>query len=267
MPISGHFSRSAAAGVACALGSAVAYSTAGVMVRRLSLPAWDISFWRSFLLLTAILLLIALRRRHRPIDLVGAGPWLLLSGLLLAGSFISFILALSLAPVANVVIVFGATPFITSVLARVFLREPLRRHTLGAIVIAAAGLALSVTESVKSGAILGTGVSFLVVLCISLNYVTVRHRRDVDMTPSLAVAGLVAALVLLPFTHPADVNAGDFLWLLALGPGQLAAGLLLYMASLKRIPVSRAALLGLLELVLRPYGCGLSTAKVQASSH
>ena len=41
-------------------------------------------------------------------------------------------------------------------------------------------------------------------------------------------------------------------WLLALSPGQLAGGLLLYMASLKRIPAGRAALLGLLELVLGP---------------
>ena len=44
----------------------------------------------------------------------------------------------------------------------------------------------------------------------------------------------------------------EFPWLLALGPGQLAGGLLLYMAALKRIPAGRAALLGLLELVLGP---------------
>ena len=44
----------------------------------------------------------------------------------------------------------------------------------------------------------------------------------------------------------------DLPWLLALGPGQLAGGLLLYIAALKRIPAGRAALLGLLELVLGP---------------
>ena len=37
-----------------------------------------------------------------------------------------------------------------------------------------------------------------------------------------------------------------------MSPGQLAGGLLLYVASLKRIPAGRAALLGLLELVLGP---------------
>jgi drug/metabolite transporter (DMT)-like permease len=63
--------------------------------------------------------------------------------------------------------------------------------------------------------------------------------------------------VALPFARPSAVAARDFPWLLALGPGQLAAGLLLYMASLKRIPAARAALLGLSELVLAPIWVGL----------
>ena len=57
---------------------------------------------------------------------------------------------------------------------------------------------------------------------------------------------------MLPFAEQGRADASQFPWLLALGPGQLAAGLLLYMASLKRIPAGRAALLGLLELVLGP---------------
>jgi drug/metabolite transporter (DMT)-like permease len=95
-------------------------------------------------------------------------------------------------------------------------------------------------------------VAFIVVICISANYVIVRRRRDVGMTPSLALAGLFAALVSLPFADPSAVTTRDFPWLLALGPGQLAVGLLLYIAALKRIPAGRAALLGLLELVLGP---------------
>ncbi len=245
-------SRTATAGVACALGAAVAFSTAGVIVRRLHLPSWDISFWRSLLLLVAIVPLLVWQSRRRRIDMRHVGASLVLSALLLAGSFITFILALGLAPVANVVITFGATPFITAVLARLFLGEALHRHTLAAMAIAASGLALSVAGSLQASAPLGMAMAFLVVLFISFNYVTVRHRRDVDMTPALALAGLASALAALPFAHPLQVEARDFPWLLALGPGQLAAGLLLYMASLRRIPAGRAALLGLSELVLAP---------------
>ena len=64
-----------------------------------------------------------------------AGPALLLSAVLLAGSFVSFILALGLAPVANVLIMFGATPFITAIAARIFLGEPLHGHTILAMAV------------------------------------------------------------------------------------------------------------------------------------
>jgi drug/metabolite transporter (DMT)-like permease len=243
---------SAAIGVACAIGAAAAFSTAGVIVRRVELPAWDVSFWRSLLMMAAIAPLLAWRRRETWIDVRNGGASLVTSAVALAGSMVAFILALGLAPVANVLIVFGATPFITALLARLVLGEPLHRHTMVAMAVGASGLALSVAGSLQSGAATGMAVAFIVVLCISANYVIVRRRRDVGMTPSLALAGLFAALASLPFADPSAATARDFPWLLALGPGQLAAGLLLYIAALKRIPAGRAALLGLLELVLGP---------------
>jgi drug/metabolite transporter (DMT)-like permease len=243
---------STALGVLCAVGAAAVFSTAGVIVRRINLPAWDVSFWRSVLLVATILPLLMWQRRAVWIDVRNAGPSLLASAVVLAGSFIAFILALGHAPVANVLIMFGATPFITALLARLLLGEPLHRHTLMAMAVAVAGLALSVASSLKAGAALGMAIAFIVVLCMSSNYVIVRHRRDVGMAPALLLAGVISALAALPFAQPGNLKIEQTGWLLALGPGQLAGGLLLYMASLKRIPAGRASLLGLLELVLGP---------------
>jgi len=236
----------------CAVGAAAVFSTGGVIVRRIDLPAWDVSFWRSILLVATILPLLVWQRRVVWLDIRNAGPSLLASAVVLAGSMVAFILALGHAPVANVLIVFGGTPFITALLARLFLGEPLHRHTLVAMAVAVVGLAISVASSLKVGAALGMAIAGIVVLCMSSNYVIVRHRRDVGMAPALVLAGVISALAALPFAQLGDVDARQMAWLLALGPGQLAGGLLLYMASLKRIPAGRAALLGLLELVLGP---------------
>jgi drug/metabolite transporter (DMT)-like permease len=240
------------AGVVYAVAAATVFSTAGVIVRRIDLPAWDVSFWRSALLVATMLPLLFWQRRGVLIDLRNAGPALLLSALLLAGSFVAFILALGLAPVANVLLMFGATPFITALLARLFLGEKLHGHTIGAMVVAVLGLAISVAGSLQAGALAGMAVAFIVVLCMSGNYVVVRHRRDVGMAPAIWLAGVISGLAALPFAHPQDVTWQQLPWLLALSPGQLVGGLLLYMASLRRIPAGRAALLGLLELVLGP---------------
>jgi drug/metabolite transporter (DMT)-like permease len=245
-------SRSTALGVFYAIGAATLFSTAGVIVRRIDLPAWDISFWRSTLLVITIAPLLMARHRQVLSDVRDAGLSLLLSALLLAGSFIAFILALGLAPVANVLIMFGATPFVTALMARLFLGERLHRHTIVAMFAALAGLTLSVASSLEAGAAAGMAVAGIVVLCMSSNYVIVRHRRDVGMQPALVLAGVLSALAALPFSYPGHVTVPQLPWLLALGPGQLAGGLLFYIASLKRIPAGRAALLGLLELVLGP---------------
>jgi drug/metabolite transporter, DME family len=243
---------SAVLGVLYAVGAAAVFSTAGVIVRRIELPAWDVSFWRSALLVATMLPLLFWQRRGLLIDVRNAGPALLLSALLLAGSFVAFILALGLAPVANVLLMFGATPFITALLARLFLGEPLHGHTLLAMAAAVVGLAISVAGSLQAGALGGMAVALIVVLCMSGNYVVVRHRRDIGMAPAIWLAGVISGLAALPFAHPGNVTWSQVPWLLALSPGQLAGGLLLYMASLKRIPAGRAALLGLLELVLGP---------------
>jgi drug/metabolite transporter (DMT)-like permease len=243
---------SVALGVAYAIGAATIFSTAGVIVRHIGLPAWDVSFWRSAFLVATMLPLLLWQRRGVLVDVRNAGAALLLSALLLAGSFVAFILALGLAPVANVLLVFGATPFVTALLARFFLGERLHGHTILAMAAAALGLSISVAGSLQAGALAGMAIAFIVVLCMSGNYVVVRHRRDVGMAPAIWLAGIISGLVALPFAEPANVTWSQVPWLLALSPGQLAGGLLLYMASLKRIPAARAALLGLLELVLGP---------------
>src|SRR5215831_11631729 len=91
--------QSSAVGVACAVAAATVFSSAGVIVRHIDLPAWDISFWRSALLTLAMLPLLWWQRRSVSADVRHAGPALVVSALMLAGSFVAFILALGLAPV------------------------------------------------------------------------------------------------------------------------------------------------------------------------
>jgi drug/metabolite transporter (DMT)-like permease len=243
---------SSAIGNLYAITAAVVFSSAGYLVRHIHLPAWDVSFWRSaFLVITLAPVLVLYHRRYLA-DARHAGLALVASAAALAGSFVSFILALGLAPVANVLIMFGATPFVTAIAARLFLGEPLHRHTIFAMLAATVGLALSVAGSLQAGAIAGMALAFVVVICMSINYVVVRHRRDVDMVPSIWLAGVISGLVAWPFAQPSNLPVAELPWILALSPGQLCGGLLLYMAALKRIPAGRAALLGLLELVLGP---------------
>src|SRR5471030_556137 len=85
---------SAAFGVICAIVAATMFSTAGLIVRRIDLPAWDVSFWRSVLMVATILPLVVFQRQRVWIDVRSGGMALFFSALVLAGSFVAFILAL-----------------------------------------------------------------------------------------------------------------------------------------------------------------------------
>ena len=236
---------SALLGVLFAVVAAMVFSTAGVIVRRIDLPAWDVSFWRSALLVITMLPLLhlAVPPANPGSTCAMRGPALLLSAVLLAGSFVS------LHPGArsrarrqradhvrrDAVHHRDRGPHLPR-------REPLHGHTVFAMAVAVVGLAISVAGSLQPGALAGMAVALIVVLCMSGNYVVVRHRRDIGMTPSIWLAGVISGLVALPFAHPENVTWSQLPWLFALSPGQLAVGLLLYMASLKRIPAAQASL-------------------------
>src|SRR5262249_57041314 len=121
-----------------------------------------------------------------------------------------------------VLLMFGATPFGTALLARFALGEPLHRHTIVAMAVAAMGLVLSVVGSLQAGAFAGMAVASIVVLCMSGNYVVVRHRRDIGMAPAIWLAGLISGVVALPFAHPDNLSWSHLPWLPALSPRPLA---------------------------------------------
>ncbi len=89
---------SATLGALYAISAAVVFSTAGVIVRHIDMAAWDVSFWRSILLVVTILPLLLLDHRRVLGDIRDAGGSLILSAVFLAGSFVAFIVALGLAP-------------------------------------------------------------------------------------------------------------------------------------------------------------------------
>ena len=84
-----HQQSSAALGVLCAVTAAAVFSTGGVIVRRIDLPAWDVSFWRSVLLVATILPLLIWQRRTVMIDVRNAGMALFGSAMALAGSMVA----------------------------------------------------------------------------------------------------------------------------------------------------------------------------------
>jgi len=240
-------------GVAMIAAGALCWSTAGLVVRGVDVGPWEITFWRSAFMTLAMLPILLWRRASLRLDLRHAGWSMVLSGALLAATFIFFILAISLTTVANALFVMACAPLLTAVIGRVFFGESVASHTWIAIAAAACGVALMVWNSLQAGGLLGALLAFLVAFCFSINANIVRQKRQISMLPGVFLAGLFSAIVVAPFALPSIATSGQIVLLSFLGVVQLGLGLVLFTIGTRTVPAAQAVIIGLLEIVLGPF--------------
>ena len=229
----------------------------GILVRLVGADAWTIVFWRSLTLALVLGAYLGLRHGRRTGEMFRAmGPAGALSGLLLAASFVLFILAVTRTLVANALVIMSAAPLVSAVLGRIALGERIRPQTVAAMAAALAGIGVMMWGAGRPGAapasLLGSLFAFGVALSFGANIVVVRASRHLDMLPAMCLGGLFAALAALPFAAPAEVSAQDLGLLVLMGSVQLALGLFLFLRGTPHLTAAEVGLLTLLETVLAP---------------
>jgi len=232
--------------------AAVAWSTAGVLQRQLTLDTSTQVFGRAAFGGAALLVYVALSERgrvaqaFRSVGLAGVAV-----ALCVATASGSFIAALNHTSVARVLFILAVAPVLAALFARITLGEPITRRTVVAMAVALAGLALMLGAP-GEGSLAGDGLSFLAALAFALSIVITRWRRDVSMAPATCLSQAILLAVFLPFASPGEIGGGDVAWLAALGIGQIALGLVLFTVGARLIPAAQVGLITLLEVVLGP---------------
>lgn len=199
--------------------SSVVISFGGLIMRSFErADPWQINFYRSVALITAITLILVFRYRRQSLAKVrGIGGLGVVGGVLLAMAGITFLQSLSHTTVANTLFTLSAIPFVTATLARVFLKERLQRATLVTMVAAAAGIFVMMAEGFGAGSLYGNAMALLTTLGFSGFAVIVRRNREIEMLPTLLVTGLIiAAVTLLVRLDDLGISLRDlalcFLW-------------------------------------------------------
>jgi drug/metabolite transporter (DMT)-like permease len=232
--------------------AAVAWSTAGVLQRQLSLDVPTQVAGRAVFAAVALMLFVALAERGRvaqawrSIGIAGVGL-----ALCLAVASSSFIAALNHTTVARVLFIQAISPVLAALLARVLLGEPIGRRTALALAIAIGGVALMLGAP-GGGNLTGDGLALLMALAFAFALVITRHRRDVSMAPATCLSQVFLLAGFLPFATPAEVGGSDVAWLALLGGGQIGLGLALLTIGARLIPAAQVGLITLLEVVLGP---------------
>jgi drug/metabolite transporter (DMT)-like permease len=232
--------------------AAVAWSTAGVLQRQLTLDTATQVFGRAVFAGAALMAYVAVVERGRVVQAFrSVGLAGIAVALCVATASGSFIAALNHTSVARVLFILAVSPVLAALLARITLGEPLTRRTVVAMAVALGGVTLMLGAP-GEGSLAGDALSFVAALAFALMIVITRWRHDVSMAPATCLSQVILVAAFLPFASPGEIDGGDIGWLASLGIGQIGLGFALLTVGARLIPAAQVGLITLLEVVLGP---------------
>ncbi len=224
------------------------WSLAGLFVRLIELPAWDLILWRSVFAGLALLAFSVLRpARGTTFGWIGLG-----ASMLAAVTMAAYAASLTLTSVADVLIVYATLPFVTAGLGWLLLGERPSRRLLTASAAALGGVLLVAGQSARLDGVAGNGLALLMTLAFAGLLIVARRFARIDLVRVNAVAALLCVLVALPMSSGAVPGTTTLVLLAALGVLTTSLSFLLFLTGSRHIPSTEAALIGLLDVVLGP---------------
>ncbi len=232
------------------------WSIAGVVVRHLEQArSFEVTFWRSFFTVLALLLILPLfqgRRVFRDIRTGGSTLWI--SGFCWGGMFTFFMLAITLTTVANVLITMAIGPFLTALAAHFFMGHRVATRTWIAIGVAGFGISyMYASQFTQAVSLTGTLVALCVPISAAANWTVIQHAhargQHINLMPAVLIGAVLSALVTLPLAFPFAASAHDLVLLAGLGLVQLAIPSALVVLCARVLKAPEVSLLGLLEVI------------------
>lgn len=184
---------------------------------------------------------------------------LLISGLLLAGHWVSFFVSVKVAGVAIATLGFASFPAFTVILEGLIFRERIRANEILLVLAVSAGLIL-VTPTFDLASQATEGLLWAVASGLLFSLLSLNNRAHSRRLPAVQAAlwqNAVVALCLLPFAAPGlpEVRPLDWVWIALLGIFCTGVAHSLFVASLAVIKARTAAVVFAMEPV---YGITLA---------
>jgi drug/metabolite transporter (DMT)-like permease len=243
------------AAVATMVAVTLMWSIAGVITRQLEhARSFEVTFWRSFFTVASLLVILPFFQGRVVFTRIRRGGWpLWVSGLCWSVMFTAFMVALTLTSVANVLVTMALGPFLTALIARIFIGHRIPARTWGAILVAGAGIAYMYAAQMEAGQLAGTLVALLVPFASGVNWTMTQRShaqgRNVDLVPAVLVGATISSLATLPLAMPLRASAHDVGLLAVLGLVQLAIPCALAVVCARVLKAPEIALLALLEVI------------------
>jgi drug/metabolite transporter (DMT)-like permease len=236
------------------LGSAVAWSLGGVLIKSVDWNPIAIAGSRSFI---AVLVIAALMPR-----VLRRISWPIVPGALAyAGTVILFVVSTKLTTAANAIFLQYTAPIYIALIGPWLLREKTKRLDWIIIAIALGGIALFFIDRLSLQGLWGIVAGLASGFCFALLTVSMRHQREGSPEAIILLGNLITFFFALPFIFPIENLSRNALGLVLLGVVQLAIPYLMYAIAIRHVRALDAALISIIEPILNPLWVMLATGE------
>jgi drug/metabolite transporter (DMT)-like permease len=173
----------------------VGISFGGLIMRNINnADPWQIAFYRALAFLFSITLILFHRYRFAIVTNIKktgypgmtGGFFLMLANLLFIQSFAN-------TSVANTLFTLSSIPFITAILAFIFLKEKISLRTIITMFFAFIGIFIMIKDGLKTGGFYGNIIALSCAFSFSTFVIIIRKYKSIDMMP----ASLISSVLLL----------------------------------------------------------------------
>jgi drug/metabolite transporter (DMT)-like permease len=239
-------------GLILVTASAIAWSTAGLFTRLISIDTWSMLFWRGFfgaIGVFAVIVILQGKPGLTDFKRLGWPGWAF--AIISAAGMLCFIFSLRITTVAHVSIIYATVPLVAAGLAWAFMKERPTSSAVIASLFALIGVGVMVGFGLE-GNLFGDLLAFGMTLVMAIMMVISRKYQNIPIMPAACLSALLSGLVAIPMCEGLSLDANELGLVALFGLVNSAIGLSLFTLGARMLPAIETALIGALDAPLAP---------------
>lgn len=247
--------------------TALLWSSSGLFIKILTLNAFQISFFRSFIAAITLLIISLVKNKKVKFEF---DKFTILASVFYSGILIFFVIANKLTTSANAIFLQFTAPIYLLFLEPFFLKTKFRRKDLVTIIICVSGMALFFMGKLEIGNIYGNLVAILTGICFAMFTLFIKWKKmlgNENTIISIIYGNILVSLICFPLIfNDLVISSTQFYVLLYMGVVQIGVSYFIFNIGIKYVSATEAMIIGMLEAIFNPIWVFFGVGEVPATT-
>ena len=196
----------------------VILSPDSVLIRLADADSWTVLFYRGLLMSIGVMMLLLITYRSKTIvefkKIGRGGLWIGWLHGIMTGTFVFAIMHTS---IANTLVIISTGPIWIAIIAWLTLREKASLITWLAMIIVFIGIYIVMSANFGGQNIVGDIFALITAILMGFTFTLVRKYKSVNMVPTMAVGGIIAAIIACIFAPTLTLKPEAIIYVVAMG--------------------------------------------------